>query len=697
MIQRLAFSLLPLSITLAACASHNGFQPSRHYAEVTKHLDLGGDVLLYTDVDGDLSAGAATLDTLLGRMGKSHPDLKLERINAKRLLNLLGLDQIVAFGLSSARDGKAFHNKAFLEYGKERRGLLLLTGSAPRELELPLQAPADVDVAFESELKVKSLLNLVEAIATDIAGKEAKALFASLDEKLPATSLSLRDLLGRLDTRLVGVLRVDEQRAFTLPNAKKLTVPGFDLLLSVDDLGILFDAYKGLLKGLPNVTSTLEGDMYWLEIEVALPGATWLKPVLAKSMKTGRVFLASSKAFVKEFLADKTGDKRALGRAADWKRATAGFEPKANALSYMSGAFMGKLARFLRPLGRDDKSAQMGIDILLDFLPEAGIPSAAQQVNLPDGLYYTSFATTSHKATLLPALAVGPVALAGVIASAATTALRRSLRRASQASALGVPSVDMGALDVPSDGAAADANEANSSPKPDLNQQVYKVPVGRAPGRGGAVPKVTIIEYADFQCPYCTRAHRTLQELAKTYDGAIRLYFKHLPMSFHNRAMASALAAEAAHEQGKFWPMHDKLLANQQKLSDADLEGYAKAIGLDMAKYKAALKNDARLRRRIEADQLEANQFGATGTPSFFINGQPLVGAQSIDIFKARIDGEIKKADAMLGQGKRRKNLYTEMTKGGLERKPSASAAAPDPDMFHQVEIKEAPVPGAKP
>jgi hypothetical protein len=420
---RLAYPLA-LAILLGACASSAPFTPSPHYATVTKHLDVGGQVLVYADVDGDLAAGAEYLDKLIEQTRALYPDLKLDRVSAQRILRQLGLDQVPAMGLSSSREGKIFHNRAFFEYGKERRGLLLMTGTGPRELEVVRQAPVDADLVFESDIKLKSLFDLIETIAKEIGGKESEALFAELDEQLPGTPLTLRQLIGHLDTRLVGVLRVDERRAFILPGNDQVQIPGFDLLLSADDLGVLFDVYQGMLRMLPNVKVSEDGDMQWIEIDAGIAGAPWLQPVLAKNAKTGRLFVATGKGFVTEYLADKKGGKQPLCQAADWKRATARFEAKANALTYMSGAFVPKVERFVRPLGKDDKELQMGIDVLLGLLPEAGIPFAAQQVNLADGLYYASYATTSHKSTIFSGLVAGPLVVAGAAAAVATSGLR---------------------------------------------------------------------------------------------------------------------------------------------------------------------------------------------------------------------------------------------------------------------------------
>jgi protein-disulfide isomerase len=104
--------------------------------------------------------------------------------------------------------------------------------------------------------------------------------------------------------------------------------------------------------------------------------------------------------------------------------------------------------------------------------------------------------------------------------------------------------------------------------------------------------------------------------------------------------MPAALAAEAAREQGKFWEMHDKLFQNQQSLSAPAFEAFAKEIGLDVPKFKAALA-DPRLRERIQADQQLASRVGANGTPTFFVNGERVVGAQPFESFKAVIDRKL--------------------------------------------------------
>lgn len=432
-----------LAIGLSACTTPTTFHPSPYFSRVNKHLDLGGEVFMYADVEGDLSAGADYLDRIIERTKKVSPDLKLDRIHVKRLLEQLGLDQVLAIGLSSTQDGKIFHNKSFLHHGNPRRGLLLLTGVPPRELEVARQAPADADMVFESDVRLKTLFALIEAIIKDVAGSEAKKLLAGLDGKLSDTSIGIRQLIGHLDTRLVGVLRIDPRRSFVVPSkGDTLTIPGIDLLLSVDNMALLFDELQKSLGKIPGAMAATDGDLQLIEMDVPIPGAVGLKPLLAKDRTSGRLFFATSRTFLKEFLADKTAAKKQLAAAPDFKRATAGFLEQANGLTYMSGTFLGKFADFVRPLGKKDKDVQTGIDFFLDFLPEAGIPFATQQVNLPDGLYYASNSTASHKSTIFPGLAAAPLALAGAGAAFLVAGVRNYGRASKAAAEVASPFTD---------------------------------------------------------------------------------------------------------------------------------------------------------------------------------------------------------------------------------------------------------------
>ena len=132
----------------------------------------------------------------------------------------------------------------------------------------------------------------------------------------------------------------------------------------------------------------------------------------------------------------------------------------------------------------------------------------------------------------------------------------------------------------------------------------------------------------------------------------------------HNRAMAAAMAAEAAGKQGKFWEMHDKLFENAKELTDENFAKWADEIGIDTAKFKKDLEDEG-LKKKVLDQQKLGMSLGARGTPAFFINGRYLSGAQPAPAFKAVIDEEMKKADALIGKNTPKDKVYDETIKAG--------------------------------
>jgi protein-disulfide isomerase len=236
-------------------------------------------------------------------------------------------------------------------------------------------------------------------------------------------------------------------------------------------------------------------------------------------------------------------------------------------------------------------------------------------------------------------------------------------------------------------------------PRIPVGSEVYKVEPGDAPHIGAAEPKITLIEFSDFQCPYCSRAKGTVDELLKIYKDSLQVTFRHFPLPFHNNATPAAIAAVAAAEQGKFWQMHDKLFANQQALAAADLEKYAQEIGLDLAKFKAAI-DGPKAKAVVEADKKLGETFGVGGTPSFFINGHAFSGAYPLESFKTAIDEELKKVDAKIAAGTPRAGLYAALIKDGLEKatpkKEEARPGEPAPGDVYKAELGSAPIKGPK-
>lgn len=141
------------------------------------------------------------------------------------------------------------------------------------------------------------------------------------------------------------------------------------------------------------------------------------------------------------------------------------------------------------------------------------------------------------------------------------------------------------------------------------------------PVRGAPMGQVTIIEFSDFECPYCGRAHPIVQEVLREFEGSVRLVFFQYPLPGHTHAMPAARAAVAASNQGKFWEMHDTLFEHQEALEDEDIEGYARTLGLDMERFNADIRS-SETQRRIDADREVGQGIDIQGTPTLVINGR---------------------------------------------------------------------------
>ncbi len=216
--------------------------------------------------------------------------------------------------------------------------------------------------------------------------------------------------------------------------------------------------------------------------------------------------------------------------------------------------------------------------------------------------------------------------------------------------------------------------------EPDDTKTVFKVPVGKSPVRGPAGAPVTIIEFADFQCPFCVRAEATLRELAADYGDKLRLVFKNEPLPFHPRAEPAAEAAlEVRAEKGDaaFWSMHDALLDGPHELTDETLVDLAVKAGAQADKVKTAIAKHTHA-SEIAADADTAVDFEANGTPHFFVNGRRLVGAQPKARFADMIEEELKKAKALTDGGTKPEALYDALTKDGRPP-PEPDHVAVDP------------------
>ncbi len=188
---------------------------------------------------------------------------------------------------------------------------------------------------------------------------------------------------------------------------------------------------------------------------------------------------------------------------------------------------------------------------------------------------------------------------------------------------------------------AAPAARRPQAPQEDPNK-VYDIDLANAPIKGKAEAKVTLVEYSDFQCPYCSRVNPLIKSLMDKYPNDLKVAFKHFPLSFHQAARPAAAASMAAQAQGKFWEMHDAIFANQSALNAANFDDMATKAGLDLAKFKSDLEaNRAKYDEAISSDFKQGQAVGVRGTPTLYLNGKK-VQNRSVEGISAMIESALK-------------------------------------------------------
>ncbi|NVB80325.1 MAG: thioredoxin domain-containing protein [Kofleriaceae bacterium] len=231
----------------------------------------------------------------------------------------------------------------------------------------------------------------------------------------------------------------------------------------------------------------------------------------------------------------------------------------------------------------------------------------------------------------------------------------------------------------------AEPTDADHEPFELDTATIYRVGLG-LPGHqlGPDDAPVTIVEWSDFQCPYCQKQAPVLAHVREKYGDQVRIVYRHMPMSFHRDAMLAAEAAAAAAAQGKFWAFHDQVWAHFGKLSRADLDEFAQSAGLDMATFRAAL-DDRRYHNAIVAEASAAEALGVDGTPTLFVNGMPIIGSRDQESFDKLIDSHLASAKQVLARGLPKAELYPLVMSMGTGADRADPSSIPE---THQVHIE---------
>jgi protein-disulfide isomerase len=193
--------------------------------------------------------------------------------------------------------------------------------------------------------------------------------------------------------------------------------------------------------------------------------------------------------------------------------------------------------------------------------------------------------------------------------------------------------------------AAADASRYAQRSSGKLLDDRVEIPIEGAPSAGPSNAPITVVEFSDFQCPYCAQAVPQIEALQRLYPLQMRLIFKQYPLENHPNADIAAAAAVAAQKQGKFWQMHDSLFANRDDLSRTNIVTLAQQNGLDVKRFEADMDSTV-VRETVARDTQDGDRAGVEGTPTIFVNGQKFNGAIQVAALRPVFDEALKKARA---------------------------------------------------
>ena len=391
---------------------------SRHFEVVNSHLELGGTLYGYADVDGDMLALSGTVQALVKQIATAQPKASMfAKQDFKALFTELGLNDVKAVGLSSVHEaGGSFRNRVFLYTPEGRHGILAVFGGQPGRFVGARLAPLDADFYSEHEFDVSVLYDTVKSVISKVIGPDAATGFEDQLKKVGAKAMfSLLDLIQGLNGRATIIIRLDPVKNVTLPGPSPVNIPAFSVLVMVDGIGPAVE--HALAARTADLEATQEGTRRLFTCK-GPPPVEGLKYVLAVDGKT--LYAASSSDFLHECLERKEG----LDTSASFSSSLAALGPEGNGLTWISPRFTSRL----RGLGAINPQVNPQLKRVFDNLtlnmPEVSQPLLSLRTNLPDGILVRSTWNRSLKADLAMFTIYNPVTV-GLLAAMAIPAFEK--------------------------------------------------------------------------------------------------------------------------------------------------------------------------------------------------------------------------------------------------------------------------------
>lgn len=407
----------PASTKTASVETVKDTERSRHFAAVNRHLELGGTLYGYVDVDGDLLKITSQLQGLMNDVAKTQPGASMvAQQDLSAIVTMLGLTDVKAFGVSSVPDGSGFfRNRVFVYTGGERHGLMAGLGGKPAPFKHLGLAPADTSLFGESELDVGVVYRTLKDVVVKVAGEPAgNQLEAALKKAGEAATISYLDLIYGLKGRTAVVLRVDPEKTMRLPGRQGIQFPALSFLACVEGVGPIVESSLAQARELRRSDA---GPLHVYEPTQRFP-IEGLQPAIV--VDGSKLYVTSSLAFLKECREQKSG----LAQSPEFQKAIAHLGTEGNGLTYVSPRLFSAMREIEKLNPNLPAQARSAINLVLAQMPQPDRPLVAVRTNMDDGILVRSYLNRSMKQDLAAISIYNPVTI-GVMAAMAIPAFQK--------------------------------------------------------------------------------------------------------------------------------------------------------------------------------------------------------------------------------------------------------------------------------
>ncbi len=413
-----AFELMPLlliflnlGISLPAKAVPDPEADVARFKAVYPRLDPGGVLYAYVSVDGDLAALGEWVEKIIGQIREDNPQQIPFPVDVAKLLQISGMDKVSAVGFSSKATETGFRNKSFFYTPKGRAGLLRVFGGEPKPFEVADLAPAGTEIAFQQELNLKVVYEVVLEAAGTIMGDPGTAIVeAAVKQPIPNVTFTMERVIRDLDTKVSVVIDADQKKKLKVPD-EEFEIPYLSGAVMVDGLGWMADSLALLAEDEDDSEPVEEANWVGIRATEDFPGDFSIyKPVVLHHRPSGKLVVATHKDFAEALFAPKPN----LREDPTFRKVMAGLPEKGNAMAYAApGIFRMLREAFAQAIetAPGPSEAAIASSVLDLFLPPNARGEGSVTTNLPDGILTISNSSHSHKSNLLSAGLTGPMAL----------------------------------------------------------------------------------------------------------------------------------------------------------------------------------------------------------------------------------------------------------------------------------------------